>query len=78
MSRQPINILGRGYSPAKGRALNTANPPKGGSGVPPKIPYQQHKIKNSLFSYGVSNLKHKNFKHENKFYNFLVAYLCFT
>jgi len=25
-----------GYRPTSGRSVNTANPPKGGSGVPPK------------------------------------------
>jgi hypothetical protein len=32
-----------GYSPISGRSVNTANPPKGGSGVPPKRP-----VENSL------------------------------
>jgi hypothetical protein len=38
MNKQPIKILEKGYRPTSGRSVNTANPPKGGSGVPPKDP----------------------------------------
>lgn len=38
MKKPPIRILEKGYRPIHGRSVNTANPPKGGSGVPPKYP----------------------------------------
>lgn len=41
MSKQPTKILEKGYRPTSGRSVNTANPPKGGSGVPPKNPVNQ-------------------------------------
>lgn len=38
MSKQSPKFLERGYRPTSGPSVNTANPPKGGSGVPPKYP----------------------------------------
>jgi len=35
---KPVKILEKGYHPTTGRSVNTANPPTGGSGVPPQMP----------------------------------------